>query len=366
MKQRILALACALALMLGLAACTISTPDTVGNIGDFEITSGLYLLAQFDAYQKAADLASEDQDPTDVKAFLKQTVTTDADSGETALVSDYVAQETLATLESFAAAEARFAALGGELTADEEATADSYAEQLMEQYGTTYEANGIGLETVKRFERILLKTDALLELVYGENGETPVTDAELTDYLENEAIYAAYTSVPLYNTSTFAFADDDQKAEMLSLAQSAVDSYNAAIPETASAQQSAFEASVTAALPELYAVLDSDASSATGFSSGLLSEDVLTSAFTDEDAAALRELKPGEGAVVSYSSYALMFVVRLDAIEAAGLDSLRDTALSAMKSDELTDSLTAYGAELEHDLDSSAMAKLPAKKIVNS
>ena len=29
----------------------------------------------------------------------------------------------------------------------------------------------------------------------------------------------AYYVVPLYNTSTYAFADDDQKAQMLTLAQ---------------------------------------------------------------------------------------------------------------------------------------------------
>ncbi len=38
--------------------CAPSTPDTVGKIGDFEVTSGLYLLAQYDAYQQAAQLAA--------------------------------------------------------------------------------------------------------------------------------------------------------------------------------------------------------------------------------------------------------------------------------------------------------------------
>ena len=66
MKQKLLALVCALALVVSLAGCVISTPDTVGSLGDYEISSGLYLLAQYDAYQKAADLASSDQDAADV------------------------------------------------------------------------------------------------------------------------------------------------------------------------------------------------------------------------------------------------------------------------------------------------------------
>lgn len=77
MKKKLLALICALALVFSLVGCTISAPDTVGSIGDFEITSGMYLLAQYGAYQQAAQLAGTDQDTTDVKAFLKETITTD-------------------------------------------------------------------------------------------------------------------------------------------------------------------------------------------------------------------------------------------------------------------------------------------------
>ena len=39
---------------------------------------------------------------------------------------------------------------------------------------------------------------------------------------------------------------------------------------------------------------------------------------------------------------------------------------ACMKGGELDDALAAGGAELAHDLDSSAMNKLPAKKIVNN
>ena len=111
MKKKLLALVCALVMIFSLASCGLSTPDTVGKVGDFEVSSGLYLLAQFSAYQQAAQLAGKDQDTTDVKAFLKETITTDADSGETAVVQDYVADKTLETLRTFAAIDARFADL---------------------------------------------------------------------------------------------------------------------------------------------------------------------------------------------------------------------------------------------------------------
>ena len=360
MKKKLIALVCALALAVGLVGCSLSTPDSVGTIGEVDISSGLYLLAQFDAYQTAADLASDDQDATKVSSFLKATITVDDATGETAVVSDYVAQKTLENLESYAAIETRFDELGGVLTPDEETQADSYASQLMEQNGDLYKANGIGLDTLKRFERILIKSNDLLEMCYGTDGEAPVSDAELTSHLEDEMVYIRYVVVPLYNTSTFAFADNE-------LAQTAAESCNAATPDGASAQTSAFSAAVAAALPDIYAVLDSEPSSdASSLSTALLGSDNIDATFSEEGTAdAVRALKPGEAAAVQYSSYALMMLVRLDPLDADTLDSLRAQALSDMKSGELQDSIQSYGAQLSHALNSAAMKKMPASKIKN-
>ena len=257
MKKKLLALVCALVMIFSLASCGLSTPDTVGKVGDFEVSSGLYLLAQFSAYQQAAQLAGTDQDTTDVKAFLKETITTDADSGETAVVQDYVADKTLETLRTFAAIDARFAELGGELTAEQTQVADNYAQQLMDQYGSTYTANGIGLETLKAFERIQLKHTLLLTLVYGPDGESPVDDSDLTEHLDSQMYELAYVNIPLYNTSTFVSASDDQKAQMLQLAQAAAASCSETQDGSVSEQVSALHSAASAALPDIYAVLDS-------------------------------------------------------------------------------------------------------------
>ena len=375
MKKKLIALLAAVAMVFSLAACG-STPDSVGTIGTVDITSGLYLLAQYDAYQKAADLATSEQDATDVKAFLKQTITVDADSGETATVSDYVSQKTMENLETYAAIETRFDELGGQLTAEEEAQADSYASQLMEQYGDTYKANGIGLNTVQRFERILIKSSDLLELVYGVDGEPPVSDADLTSHLENNMYELAYYTIPLYNTGTYAFADDDQTTEMLNLTQSAIDevnSYAATLADLSDSTNSsmligAFSGVVTSALPDIYKVLDSTYSSDSDAPSlELIGDSTVTSAFTADGASdAIRGLSIGQAAALKYNGYAMMAVLRLDPLSLNSLDNLRTQALNDMKSEELTDALAEYGASLEHDLSSSAMNRMPASKIVNS
>lgn len=365
MKQKLLALVCALALVVSLAGCVISTPDTVGSLGDYEISSGLYLLAQYDAYQKAADLASSDQDAANVKAFLKQTITVDSDSGETATVSDYVARKTLENLQTYAATELRFDELGGQLTAEEEQQADSYAQQLMDQYGSTYTANGIGLETLKAFERIQLKHTLLLTLVYGPDGESPVDDSDLTEHLDSQMYELAYVNIPLYNTSTFVFASDDQKAQMLQLAQAAAASCSETQDGSVSEQVSALHSAASAALPDIYAVLGSTPSD-TNVQTELLGSSTLDSTFTQSGSAdTIRNLAYGQAAAVQYSSYAMMLALRVDPLSVASLDDLRDQVITDMKTSELKTALSDYGASLENHLDTSAMNKLPMTKIVN-
>ena len=367
MKKKLLALVCALVMIFSLASCGLSTPDTVGKVGDFEVSSGLDLLAQFSAYQQAAQLAGKDQDTTDVKAFLKATITTDADSGETAVVQDYVADKTLDTLRTFAAIDARFAELGGELTAEQTQVADNYAQQLMDQYGSTYTANGIGLETLKAFERIQLKHTLLLTLVYGPDGESPVDDSDLTEHLDSQMYELAYVNIPLYNTSTFVFASDDQKAQMLQLAQAAAASCSETQDGSVSEQVSALHSAASAALPDIYAVLDSTpAEDASSVQTELLTESDLTGAFTQDGAAdAVRGLVYGEAAAVQYNAASIILMMRIDPLQVSTLDALRTQILSDMKGDELEDAFTAYGSTLENDLSASAMNKMPASKIVN-
>ena len=368
MKKKLLALVCALALTVSLVGCALSTPDTVGKIGDFEVTSGLYLLAQYDAYQQAAQLADSEQDTSKVNSFLKATITTDADTGETAVVKDYVAQKTLETLQTLAAVDARFTELGGELTEEQKSAADSYAQQLMDNYGDAYTANGIGLETLKLFQQLQYKHTLLLDLVYGKNGETPVEDGELTEHLDSTMYEIGFITVPLYNTSTFAFASDDQKAEMLQLAQQAATAANLMDYENVEDQVSALHAAAQSALPDIYAVLDATPSDdASSVQTELLTESDLTSTFTQDGAAdAVRGLVYGEAAAVQYNGYSVILMMRIDPLQVSTLDALRSQILSDMKGEELNDALAAYGAQLDSTLSSSAMSKLPAAKIVNA
>ena len=192
-------------------------------------------------------------------------------------------------------------------------------------------------------------------------------DGDLTAHLDDSMYEIGYVTIPLYNTSTYAFATDDQKAEMLALAQEAADAINDAEPETLSAQMNALRSAASTAVPAICAVLGAESSAdAASASTELLTESSLTSAFTQEGAAdTLRGLAYGQAAAIQYTSYAMMLAIRLDPLSVSSLDDLRSQILSDMKGDALDDALAAYGAQLDNTLSSSAMGKLPAAKIVN-
>lgn len=363
--HRGVSLACTFLLVFGLASCANTATASLGYIGDVEVSSDSYRLAQYNAYQQAADLASGEQDPADVPSFLKETIIPDTATGEPVLVLDYVEQQTLESLEICAAIETRFDELGGALTSQEEAQSASYAVQLWDQYGETYKANGISKEDLLRFESILAKYDALFALLYGPDGQSAVSNAELAAYLENEAVYVYYVTVPLYNVSSYALVSDSQKAEMRSLAQAALDAYNNTSPAGASAQAEQFERAILSALPAIYAVAGNRCTAShSDFSATLLTAAVLQSTFDANSTSALRVLRAGQAAAVQYSEQALLLAVRLDPIEYVGLDTVRGAALRALKGDELLAALKAYGRQLEHKLDDRLTEKIAAIDLV--
>lgn len=355
----------ALALALCLFGCGQAAPRAVGSIGGVEISAALYALAQYDAYQQAVSLADDiGQSASDAAAFLAEGTVTDKATGQSLAAGEYVRQKTLENLEVYAAVHTRFATLGGALSDADEAQAASYAAQLYEQYGSTYKANGITQQALLAYELNLLKEQRLLTLIYGQNGEAPVDDAQLAACLQSDFVYACCAVVPLYNVGTLAAAGEEQAAQMLALAQKAAAGYNSAAPSTAAEQQERFKAAVLAALPEIYGVCGGSYTPADGdFSCRLFAVSTLQSAFEASAAEAVLALKTGEAAAVRYSARAIMLLVRLDAAEAAGLDALREDTLRELKGAELEAELKALGARLEHRLDERAMAAMPAQSI---
>lgn len=126
MKQKFISLALAVMLLLGVTGCAMSTPASVGSIGGVDIPAGIYLLAQYNAYNTASGAAklATGETASNVKAVLKAECTGTINGEEVATDgADYVARLTLRSLQYYAAVEKKFDELGG--TLDEAATAEA-------------------------------------------------------------------------------------------------------------------------------------------------------------------------------------------------------------------------------------------------
>lgn len=363
LRAKFLSLGMAMLLLLAASGCTITTPSSVGSIGDVEIPAGIYLLAQYNAYNTAsgdADLATGES-ARDVKAVLRAECTgTIGDEEVTTDGADYIAQLTLRSLEYYAAVETMFDELDGVL--DDAATSEAAdtAASVWESNGDLYAANGISQATIEQYLLNNQKAQACLELLYGENGQTPVTEAEYTDYLQNECLYIDEVQLPLFDANTYAFADEEQAAEIQALAEECAATLN----EWATAEQGRSERQVSMIeaaseyIPRTGEILGATMESAQALqyiSSQLMTPDTLTSygdSLTEAADAA------GENTWFTYDTgMSVAVMCSVDPLEAYSLQELIEgyDLLRTMKGTEMDNQFYAEGAALAHNLDQSAM-----------
>ena len=363
LRAKFLSLGMAMLLLLAASGCTITTPSSVGSIGDVEIPAGIYLLAQYNAYNTAssdADLATGES-ARDVKAVLRAECTgTIGDEEVTTDGADYIAQLTLRSLEYYAAVETMFDELGGVL--DDAATSEAAdtAASVWESNGDLYAANGISQATIEQYLLNNQKAQACLELLYGENGQTPVTEAEYTDYLQNECLYIDEVQLPLFDANTYAFADEEQAAEIQALAEECAATLN----EWATAEQGRSERQVSMIeaaseyIPRTGEILGATMESAQALqyiSSQLMTPDTLTSygdSLTEAADAA------GKNTWFTYDTgMSVAVMCSVDPLEAYSLQELIEgyDLLRTMKGTEMDNQFYAEGAALAHNLDQSAM-----------
>lgn len=371
LHARFLSLGLAVAMLLGVTGCTVSTPSSVGSIGGVEIPAGIYLLAQNNAYQTVSGLAdlATGETADDVKAVLKAQCTgTIGDEEVTTDGADYLERLTLRNLQYYAAVEAKFDELGA--TLDDAATAEAAdtAASEWESDGDVYTANGISQATLEQYELNSAKADACLELIYGENGQTPVTDEEYIDFLYNDCRYVDVVQLPLFDSASYAFADEDQNAQIQALAQECADTLNGwASAESGRTERftSMYEAAdqYVAQAMEVLGATPESGMGAYYVGSQLLTPETLKSygtTLTDALDAA------GKGVWTTVDlGMSIGVMCDVDPLEADTLQNYKDTydLLSLLKGDELQDQFYADGAAMEQNLDASAMKTYKASNI---
>ena len=371
-KTKLFSLAMAVSMVLALAGCAMSTPSTVGSIGGIEIPAGIYLLAQYNSYNTAANAAelATGETASDVKAVLKATCTgTIGDEEVTATGSEYVAKLTDRAISYYAEVERRFTEMNGVLNDAATAEAADTADSLWSTNGDLYTANGISKTSLQTYLLNAQKAKALLKMTYGPDGTTPVAEDEYTDFVNNDCYYIEAVQFPLVDYSTYSMADDDQKAAIMATAESCMAELNT----TATAETASNSALYTAAMtyvPQAMAAMGSslDVSQAVYYAaSQLYTPDDLSSYGSDEYnnlTDPLDEAGLNHWTTINLGT-TILVARKIDPFKTYTVDELNSMydLLSSMKSTDIQSELYAAGAALEHNLNSSALNTYSASKI---
>ena len=372
-KTKLFSLGLAASMLLALAGCNLSTPASVGSIGGVEIPAGIYLLAQYNAYNTASGLAdlATGETASDVKAVLKAECTgTIGDEEVTATGEEYVRQLTMRALEYYAAVEKQFAELGATLEDAATAEAADSAASLWASNGDLYAANGIGQASLEAYLLNAQKAEAIEQLLYGPDGQQPVTDDEYAAYINDSCYYIESIELPLVDYTTYAMADDEQRAEIEALAGACAEELNQTATGETAGSTAVYEAAQTYVpqVMELIGATMEDATQALYYAGAqLFTPDTLASYggegyndLTDPlDAAGMNRWTTID------LGTSLLVARRVDPLKS---DTPADLAerydlLTAMKAEELQNQFYADGAAMEHALDDAALNTYSAGKI---
>lgn len=192
--------------LLSFAGCSGSDTTWTYKLGDYTVTSGMYVGLSLIAYQEAQALEGFDASKTPFDQQLE---------GEDGL--KWVTDEAESLARNYLAVEQKFDEMG--LTVDEDsqksvdATAESYYDYLDKMYG--YSDKGFGLESYKKLQLNQYKKTSIFNKTYGEGGSEEVKDEELKEIFYRD--YAKVFYIPVKTTET------DDKGEQAKREQADID-----------------------------------------------------------------------------------------------------------------------------------------------
>ncbi|OUP79637.1 hypothetical protein B5F08_04085 [Anaeromassilibacillus sp. An172] len=355
--KKITAAFLAVLMIMSISGCS-TKPEWSYKVDDNEMQIGVYIYALYTAYNQAATYASSAEGYDAEKSFLNLTITDD--DGETAVAKDWIVDTAKELTKNILTIEEEFEARGLTLTAEDEAAAKESADNdwnlgpyydmylaygmmptpykdILEPYGVSYES----------FERASYmasaKQTALFEEIYINDEETAVSTEDLTNYFTENYTSYSYLSVRLADSATddsgsttYTAMSDEDIAEIESTLQGYADNINNG------AGTFAEQMVEYTALKELES--DPSTSAVENLDESSLNEDVV---------AALNELEEGKASLVKVgeAENAYYYLIYKAPIADSVADYIEDetnsfNVLSAMKSEEFQDMLTAKAEEL--------------------
>ncbi len=323
--------------LLSFAGCNSSATSWTYKLGDYTVTSGMYVGLSLTAYQEAQALEGFDASKTPYEQELE---------GKDGL--QWVIDETESLARKYLAIEQKFDEMG--LTVDEatqeslDTSSEAYYEYLNQYYG--YEDKGFGVESYKKLQLNQYKSESIFNKTYGEGGTEEVSDEELRDFFYSD--YAKVFYIPVKTTEETADGgqtsrsqeDIDADIEMLTERLQNGDDAQAIFDDYFANEETVPDVS------QYYAIVKKGDSQTP--------QDILDFAFDSEI---------GEVGT-SIDSTATFVLQKLDITESEeDFSDYRSTVLSDLKSDEFNAKIDEWAAAIEPEVNEKALSKHSPKNI---
>ncbi len=330
LKNKIAAGILSAAVLLSCASCGEDLSWTY-RLGDYEVTSGMFVGMGIDAYQSAYT-----KENIDTSLPLKdQTI-----GEENAL--DWAREQAKDYAKEYLYIEQRFDEMGLSFTDEELATmeenADYYWNNLYQSY---YEEEGCGEESYRALYFNGYKKTAVFDATYGEGGELEVPASELTAYFDRDYRKIRYLILPLTDADGNALEGEEleaekEKAEALKARLESGEDFNTIYAEHNDVDYDA----------------DADYSRLID-----LTDETYVSAITDT----VSEMEPGQYAVAYSEKYA--YIINLMETTDDDFESVRSTLLSTLKGEEFETNLDEAIAQLDVEENDASIKKHDVKNL---
>ena len=330
LKNKIAAGVLSAAVLFSCASCGEDLSWTY-RMGDYEVTSGMFVGMGIDAYQSAYY-----QDGIDTSIPLKD----QAIGEENAL--DWARNEAKDYAKEYLYVEQQFDALGLSFTEDEllsmEENADYYWDYGYQSY---YEEEGCGEESYRALYFNGYKKTALFDATYGEGGSQEVPASELTAYFDRDYRKIRYLILTLTDEEGNALEGEEldaekEKAEALKERLESGEDFN-----TVYAEHNDIDYDAEADYSRLIN----------------LSDETYVSAIIDT----VSEMEPGTYAVAYSEKYA--YIINLMETDDDDFESVRSTILSTLKGEEFETNLAEAIAQLDVEENEASIKKHDVKNL---
>ena len=308
----------ALLLVFSLTGCIGNLYENAGTVDGTEISSGLYLMAQYNAYNEAKNEEGIDSE----KDLFKQKI-------DGVKASKWIESRTDELLRRYVAVRT----LSRERDIEMDATGQENLQQ-MQQYWTylepTYAENGIAYTSFERYLTTDELSRQLFQQLYAKDGELAVPDDELKkEYGEKYAHIRAY-SVPLNSLEEGVEVAD----QVLALLEK--------MPAMLSGGMS-METLLQKEMPAVYKITgrDFDPASAAGsiYSNYIAYEPDNYDTYSETFLAQLKEQKVGDFGYYNMGSTAIVYEKTVTFADDDAFQQERETVLTRLKNEDYEDYL---------------------------